>query len=204
MFIVLLSLDCVLCAFKSYYQHGLLITNRRLIIKRYVYPWFWVDLLCIVSVCVPILSGALVLNWIKVIFLLKMRTAYLIDKEFNRITQLKVSLHTFYLLCRLMMLMTLASHYLGIWFYMIDHWVYVNNYYGPNTPNLCWIYNAEAFSQMVLLLPWYGQYLYIMYFSIGTMNTIAYGDITPLNPLETLYICGALLLYTVGFGYILS
>ena len=43
-----------------------------------------------------------------------------------------------------------------------------------------------------------------MYFSIGTMTTIAYGDITPLNPLETIYIIFALFFYTIGFGYILS
>lgn len=36
------------------------------------------------------------------------------------------------------------------------------------------------------------------------MTTIAYGDITPLNPLETIYIIFALFFYTIGFGYILS
>ena len=36
------------------------------------------------------------------------------------------------------------------------------------------------------------------------MTTIAYGDITPLNPLTVIYTVFALLLYTIGFGYILS
>lgn len=36
------------------------------------------------------------------------------------------------------------------------------------------------------------------------MTTIAYGDITPLNPLEVLYITIALIPYTIGFAYILS
>lgn len=36
------------------------------------------------------------------------------------------------------------------------------------------------------------------------MTTIAYGDITPLNPLETTYTIFALLLYTICFAYILS
>jgi voltage-gated potassium channel Kch len=43
-----------------------------------------------------------------------------------------------------------------------------------------------------------------MYFSIGTMTTIAYGDIVPLNPLSTLYITIALVAYTISFAYILS
>lgn len=36
------------------------------------------------------------------------------------------------------------------------------------------------------------------------MTTIAYGDITPLNPIETIYITFALIAYTIGFAYILS
>jgi hypothetical protein len=87
---------------------------------------------------------------------------------------------------------------------MVDKWVYDNNYYGPNTPMLCWIYHAEAYSQMVLLQPWYGQYLYSLYFSIGTMTTIGNGDIVALNPLTTVYISISLVFYTIGFAYILS
>lgn len=43
-----------------------------------------------------------------------------------------------------------------------------------------------------------------MYFSLGMTTTIAYGDITPLNPLETLYIVFALVINCIAFGYILS
>ena len=57
---------------------------------------------------------------------------------------------------------------------------------------------------MMTILPWYGRYEYTMYFSLGVMTTIAYGDITPLNPIETLYITVALFVYLIGFGYILS
>jgi hypothetical protein len=72
---------------------------------------------------------------------------------------------------------------MGIGFYLVSLWVYENNYYGPNTPNLCWIYNSWAFYQMRLLLTWSQAYLYVMYFSIGVVTTIAYGDITPKNPI---------------------
>ena len=43
-----------------------------------------------------------------------------------------------------------------------------------------------------------------MYFSLGMTTTIAYGDITPLNPIETLYIVFALVINCLAFGYILS
>lgn len=154
-----------------------------MIVKRYLRVRFYIDVIAIISIAIPFISGTFALNWIKALFFLKIYTVYEIDKEFIRVSQLKIKYHTFYLLCRLILFLYLGSHYLGIWFYMVDYWVYANNYYGPNTPNICWIYNAQAYSQLVLLQPWYGQYLYTMYFSIGTMTTIAYGDITPLNPL---------------------
>jgi hypothetical protein len=77
----------------------------------------------------------------------------------------------------------MIAHYIGIGYFVISYWIYYNNIYGPNTPNVCWIYNAQAYSQIILLLDWRGQYLYTMYFSIGMTTTIAYGDITPLNPI---------------------
>lgn len=79
-FIVFLLIDCVASGLKSYYKHGLLITNRRLIIKKYLIPWFWLDLAAIVSICIPVFTNILALNWLKVIFLVKIRTAYKIDK----------------------------------------------------------------------------------------------------------------------------
>ena len=65
---------------------------------------------------------------------------------------------------------------------MVSYAVYESNYYGPNTPNIVWVYNSWAFYQMAFL-PWYQMYVYIMYFTIGMLTTIAYGDITPKNPL---------------------
>lgn len=182
-FLTVLIIDCFVSTLKAFYSHGQLVTHPRLIVKRYLKWRVWIDVIAILSVAVPVVTQVFALNWIKGLFLLKIVTLYEIDVEFIRVTQLSISIHTFYLLCRLVLFLILGSHYIGIWFYMIDYWVYENNYYGPNTPNLCWIYNAQAYSQMVLLLPWYGQYEYTMYFSIGTMTTIAYGDITPLNPL---------------------
>lgn len=72
---------------------------------------------------------------------------------------------------------------MGIGFYLVSLWIYKSNYYGPNTPNICWIYNSWAFSQMVTILSWTQMYTYIMYFSIAVVTTIAYGDVTPKNPI---------------------
>lgn len=88
-----------------------------------------------------------------------------------------------YQIGRLVIFIFLVAHYLGIGFYIVGYYIYSTNYYGPNTPNISWLYNSQAYSQIVLNLDWKGQYLYTMYFSIGVTTTIAYGDITPLNPI---------------------
>ena len=93
---------------------------------------------------------------------------------------------------------------MGIGFYMVSQWVYINNYYGPNTPNLCWVYNSWALYQMTILLTWSQMYKYIMYYSIAVVTTIAYGDITPKNPIECIYTIFALISQTILFGYVMA
>ena len=75
---------------------------------------------------------------------------------------------------------------MGIIFYKISNYLYETNYYGPRTPNIVWVYNSWAFYQLIFL-PWYQIYLYTMYFSLAVVTTIAYGDITPKNPIECGY-----------------
>ena len=103
-----------------------------------------------------------------------------------------------------MILLYIGSHIIGIGFYLVDWYVYTTNYYGPNTPNYCWIYGSQAYTELIILFEWANQYLYVMYFSIGTMTTIAYGDITPLSPLSALYVIFAYIPYTLGFAYLMS
>lgn len=47
-------------------------------------------------------------------------------------------------------------------------------------------------------------YLYSLYWSIGTMTTVAYGDVVPLNPLETIYTCFIMFIAAVVIGYTIN
>lgn len=119
-------------------------------------------------------------------------------------TQLSIAMSTIYLVLKLVVFCYIYSHFSGIGFYLVSMYVYNSNYYGPNTPNLCWIYNAWAFYQMAIILSWQQIYVYIMYYSIAVTTTIAYGDITPKNPIECLYTIFALITVTLVFGYIMT
>lgn len=77
---VILILDVLLSNIKAYYSHGLLVTHPRLIVKRYLKLRFYVDVVAIISVMIPFISGSYVLNWIKILFLSKLYSVYEIDK----------------------------------------------------------------------------------------------------------------------------
>jgi hypothetical protein len=157
------------------------------------------------------MTGIYQTNYIRGIFLIRIYQLFDIDNDFQKLVQHQLRLYVFYMLFRLIVSFFFASHYIGIFiinlgigFYLVDYQVYSSNFYGPNTPLYCWIYNAQAFSQIVITLDWVDQYVYLIYFSTGTMTTIAYGDITPLNPISAVYIIFAYVPFTLGFAYIMS
>ena len=48
------------------------------------------------------------------------------------------------------------------------------------------------------------QYLYTLYWGVNTISTISYGDIAPLNPIETNY---SIIMFCFGFivyGYVVN
>lgn len=119
-------------------------------------------------------------------------------------TQLYITLNTTYLCIKLAVILIIYAHYMGIAFYLVSWWIYRNNYYGPNTPNLCWIYNSWAFYNMTLILSWSQMYTYIMYFSIAVVTTIAYGDITPKNPIECIFMIFIFITISIILGYLMT
>jgi|JI9StandDraft_1071089.scaffolds.fasta_scaffold370002_2 hypothetical protein len=51
---------------------------------------------------------------------------------------------------------------------------------------------------------WSGRYLYALYWSIGTVSTVGYGDIFPANPWENLYELIVIINICVLFGYFVN
>ena len=84
-------------------------------------------------------------------------------------------------------------HILGcFWFYIA-----VNGDYETN-----WL--AEYDDGSGLDKPPSIQYLYSVYWSLMTLTTVGYGDITPTNDLERLYALASLLIGALVFGYMVS
>lgn len=125
------------------YKEGLLIKNRRLLLKQYINSYLWIDVIGLVSLIVPvILKQYYAANLAKIFFLPKIVVLNNLDAKIVNVLIFRARTKTFYLIGRLLVFMVMISHYIGIGFYMVGYYVYSTNYYGPNTPNLCWLYNA--------------------------------------------------------------
>lgn len=154
------------------------------IVKNYLVKYFIIDFVSVLIVTACFFSQNMALNYVKVIFYLKITSLNRIDMIYQKMLIFYLKWNMVYLVFRQIVIVMVSTHYLGIIFFAIDNYVYSTNYFGPSTPILSWVFNCNAYSQLIWE-PWYVWYIYSFYFALGTMTTIAYGDITPLNPIDT-------------------
>lgn len=67
--------DMLISPLKCYYEEGLLINDLSLILRKYLKVDFWIDVLGLISVVVPLATGSLGLNLMKLVWLAKIRAA---------------------------------------------------------------------------------------------------------------------------------
>lgn len=157
-------------------------------------------MLGLLGVIIPYVNQSVASNLFKLLFLGKIYNAYEIDKYLLMIVRNKFKHAHVYAIARVVYLTILWSHYLGVGFFAIDYMVYQTNYYGPNTPNVCWIFNS-VLDYNITQSPWWIQYLYSLYFSVGNITTIAYGDIVARNPIEAVFVIFSMIVTIMLFTY---
>ena len=161
--------------------------DRLKVVNHYLKNYFLIDFISVLIVTVCFFTQDMTLNYVKMVFYFKFTTLHRIDTIYTRILVFYLKWNVVYIIFKQILVVLISTHYIGVIFFAIDYYVYSNNLYGPSTPARCWIYTAQAYTQLIWE-PWYIWYLYSFYWSLGTMTTIAYGDITPTNPLDTVII----------------
>lgn len=142
-FYVILMIDIFLTPLKMEYREGLLIKDTRILVKEYLRRNFWIDIIGLLSLLIPmIFRQYYAVNLLKIFFLPKVLILNRLDRKVVNVLVFQVRTKTIYLIARLVVFMILISHFIGIGFYMVAYYIYSTNYYGPNTPNITWIYNA--------------------------------------------------------------
>ena len=117
-FLLLLFVDLLISPLKAIFLYGHLIVNHSIIIKTYLYYDLWVDLISLISVVIPYLYGDYIFNYTKLFFVIKMNSLYKIEQLFKNQFQTNSKFYTAYSIARIIMVMIIISHFIGIYLIM--------------------------------------------------------------------------------------
>lgn len=104
--------------------------------------------------------------------------------------------------------LSLICFTLGAFIYLIDYNLYMADYY-PTTgednknPNPYWIIGSSSLPNIINRDLWV-KITYSYYFIIVLLSGVAYGDLVPQNPLETLYVTMLMLFPLVIYSYVFN
>ena len=201
-FLYVLCFDVLKCCSSSYYHKGLLVKNRKKILVNYIKTHFLIDLitispLLIHQICyhynlsLSIYDNTWYLELFQLVFFVRYRHFIEISKKLGELVFIDKTIQSTVSLIKLIFRIMILSHIFACIWYMIGN----NNIY----PQDNWIVLNGLYDS-----PWWKQYLYAYYFVCVTMNTVGYGDITPHNPLEILFVIVFIFVACGIFAYSLN
>ena len=119
------------------------------VVKYYLRKYFLIDVASVLIITACFFSQEMVLNYFKIIFYLKLVTLAKIDTIYQKMLVFYLKWNIIYLIFRQILMVVMSTHYIGVIFFGIDYYVYKTNYYGPSTPARCWVFTAQAYSQLI-------------------------------------------------------
>ncbi|CAK70404.1 unnamed protein product (macronuclear) [Paramecium tetraurelia] len=170
------------------YSKGVLIKNRKRLIKRYLKREFLIDMVLIIPFFIGRQFDFIYLDL--VIILKVFQISKLTNSLFNRL-ELTQQQTTVFELVKLIFFILLCAHFSACIWHKLGVW---GDWGDKNT--LTWLIKEQLYNSM-----WIDRYVVSFYWSIVTMTTIGYGDITPVNLTERLFCIGMTLISTATFAY---
>ena len=187
---------------RGYRYKGKLVLDRQKVIQRYHWLRIFLDVLTLVLIGLTLIPQFR-LNPLRIIILWRFYYLYRTDQSYFRLVHNKTGWYVFYTFFKMLLIFYLFCHYTGCLYYWIDYYIHATNYYGPGQVTMMWTEYIYLWSP-ILAEPWYLQYMYTMYYSVETFTTRAYGDNTPKNPLETIFVTVFLIASAVMLSYIIE
>ena len=171
----------------SYYSKGIYITDRAKIMKHYLKYHFPMDILTIFPL---FFQGIHSLTILEIMPVLRVRNLTTLVKKLEECLQLKGKEEGIFQLIKLIINLLFLAHLCACVFHFLGNWE-LNNGYFDN-----WLSFKNIDGEV-----WQVRYVYSMYFSIVTMMTVGYGDISARNYVECIFII-FFIIYGCGvFGY---
>ncbi|CAD8096172.1 unnamed protein product [Paramecium sonneborni] len=170
------------------YSKGVLIKNRKRLIKRYLKQEFLIDLVLIIPFFIGRQFDFIYLDL--VIILKVFQISKLTNSLFNRL-ELTQQQTTIFELIKLIFFILLCAHFSACIWHKLGVW---GDWGNKNTET--WLIKEQLQDFM-----WIDKYVVSFYWSIVTMTTIGYGDITPVNLTERIFCIIMTLISTATFAY---
>ena len=176
----------------GYYKKGLFITDRTKVVAHYLSKNFWIDSITLIFLILPIWCDAS--RYYAAIFMINVNTVNRIRKKILFTFNNNGKVAFCFKLASLSFVVFFLSHIFACIWYLV---AIVEVSLDPTATT--WVHNSGLYTQ-----PWYEKYIFSFYYSIVTIVTVGYGDVTPQNPLERLCACFFILFGCIIFGYCIN
>jgi len=187
MTILAFSLDILLKFKTSFYDHGIIVRNQSLIIDHYIRSDFLLDFASSLAMIIHIsLSRFSYFRWTIIIIFGRIESIRKIIGNFENMIDIGDLYELFVVMFKVL---CVAHVYACFWHYI--------SFFSDNPQN--WI-NSKNLQDS----DWKIRYVYSIYWTLTTMVTVGYGDITAQNINETLFSIFTILSGSMVFGYCLN
>ena len=209
--VVVMALDILITFNTCQIFKGEIISNRKEIAWFYFKSrYFWVDVSCfIISVFqVGYNTNKNYSTGFNFFIFAKVIKVYEFDKNIKRYALKSFDSLLIYEILKNIVFLSLICYTLGAFIYLIDYNLLQNNYYptggaGNLNPNPYWIVGSTSLPNIIDQDLWV-KISYSYYFIIVLLSGVAYGDLVPQNPIETLYVTLLMLFPLVIYSYVFN
>lgn len=180
-------IDIVSLCNTPYYSKGVFVKNRVSIIKHYFHKTFALDLAILLPLLLVTYEISENLLW-RLNFLLVILKIKRIVRKIEDYFQFEDKNQGLFNLLKLLAQIIAMAHFFGCFWNYLAHWE-INTLKLTDT----WLHALE-----IQNAPWKIKYINSLYYSIVTMVTVGYGDISPQNTVEKTFAI-VMIIFACGF-----